>query len=133
LIDVYEDDKVVLIVDDNLDVVNYVSDVLSKFYKVITAENGKTGIKKALKFIPDLIISDVMMPEKSGIDLSAELKNYNQTSHIPIILLTAKLGGEDKLEGMKIGADDYITKPFDSEYLLTRIENLFKNRKKLAT
>ncbi|MBE0422386.1 MAG: response regulator [Lutibacter sp.] len=133
MIDVYEDDKVVLIVDDNLDVVNYVSDVLSKFYKVITAENGKTGIKKALKFIPDLIISDVMMPEKSGIDLSAELKNHNQTSHIPIILLTAKLGGKDKLEGMKIGADDYITKPFDSEYLLTRIENLFKNRKKLAT
>lgn len=131
-IDVYEDDKVVLIVDDNLDVVNYISDILSKFYKVITAENGKVGVEKAMGFIPDLIISDVMMPEKSGIDLCAELKNYNQTSHIPIILLTAKLGEKDKLEGMKIGADDYITKPFDSEYLLTRIENLFKNRKKLA-
>lgn len=126
-----EDDKVVLIVDDNPDVVNYVSGILSKYYKVITADNGKTGVQKAMQFIPNLIVSDVMMPEKSGIDLCIELKNYNQTSHIPIILLTAKLGEQDKLEGMKIGADDYITKPFDSEYLLTRIENLFKNRKKL--
>ena len=131
-IDLNEDDKVVLIVDDNLDVVNYISDILSKFYKVITAKNGKIGVEKAMQFIPNLIISDVMMPEKSGIDLCGELKNYNQTSHIPIILLTAKLGEKDKLEAMKIGADDYITKPFDSEYLLTRIENLFKNRKKLV-
>lgn len=131
-IDVNEDDKLVLIVDDNIDVVNYVSDILSKFYKVITAVNGKMGVEKAMRFVPDLIISDVMMPEKSGIDLCAALKNYNQTSHIPIILLTAKLGEKDKLEAMKIGADDYITKPFDSEYLLTRIENLFKNRKKLV-
>lgn len=125
-----EDDNVVLIVDDNPDVVNYVSEILSKYYKVITANNGKIGIEKAMQFIPNLIVSDVMMPEKSGIDLCIELKNYSQTSHIPIILLTAKLGEKDKLEGMKIGADDYITKPFDSEYLLTRIENLFKNRKK---
>ena len=132
-VDLNEDDKVVLIVDDNLDVVNYVSDILSKFYKVITAKNGKIGVEKAMQFIPNLIISDVMMPEKSGIDLCTELKNYSQTSHIPIILLTAKLGEKDKLEAMKIGADDYITKPFDSEYLLTRIENLFKNRKKLVS
>lgn len=131
-IDLNEDDKVVLIVDDNLDVVNYISDILSKFYKVITAKNGKIGIEKAMQFIPNLIISDVMMPEKSGIDLCGELKNHNQTSHIPIILLTAKLGEKDKLEAVKIGADDYITKPFDSEYLLTRIENLFKNRNKLV-
>lgn len=126
-----EDDNVVLIVDDNPDVVNYVSGILSKNYKIITADNGKTGVQKAMQYIPNLIVSDVMMPEKSGINLCIELKNYNQTSHIPIILLTAKLGEQDKLEGMKIGADDYITKPFDSEYLLTRIENLFKNRKKL--
>jgi DNA-binding response OmpR family regulator len=132
-IDFNEDDKVVLIVDDNLDVITYVSQILSKFYKVITAKNGKEGVEKAMKIIPDLIVSDVMMPEKSGIDLCNELKNYNQTSHIPIILLTAKLGEKDKLEGMKIGADDYITKPFDSEYLLTRIENLFKNRKKIIS
>lgn len=132
-VDINEDDKLVLIVDDNLDVVNYISAILSKFYKVITAVNGSIGIEKAMRFVPDLIISDVMMPEKSGIDLCAALKNYNQTSHIPIILLTAKLGEKDKLEAMKIGADDYITKPFDSEYLLTRIDNLFKNRIKLIT
>lgn len=130
-INIEEDDNVVLIVDDNLDVVNYLSEILSKYYKVVSAENGKIGIQKAMEIIPDLIVSDVMMPEKSGIDLCLELKNSEQTSHIPIILLTAKSDKNDKLEGLKMGADDYITKPFDSEFLLTKINTLFKNRKKL--
>jgi signal transduction histidine kinase/ligand-binding sensor domain-containing protein/DNA-binding response OmpR family regulator len=126
-----DDDKVLLIVDDNVDVVNYVGEIMSNQYKIITAIDGQEGIDKAKSIIPDLIISDVMMPEKSGIDLCYELKNCNQTSHIPIVLLTAKFGIKDKFEATKIGADDYISKPFDSQYLITRIDNLFKNRKRL--
>jgi DNA-binding response OmpR family regulator/anti-sigma regulatory factor (Ser/Thr protein kinase) len=127
-----DDDLVLLIVDDNVDVVDYVSDIMSKQYKVITANDGQEGIDKAMEVIPDLIISDIMMPEKSGIDLCFELKNNTKTSHIPIVLLTAKFGIDDKLEATKIGADDYISKPFDSEYLISRIENLFKNRERLV-
>lgn len=126
-----KDDKVILIIDDNPDIITYVSSILSNYYKIITANNGKKGIEAALEFIPDLIISDIMMPEKTGIDLCNELKSKNHTSHIPIILLTAKMESEDQLEGLKIGADAYITKPFDSQFLLAKVENLFKNRKKL--
>lgn len=131
--EINKDDKVVLIVDDNLDVIHYLNEILSKHYKVVSAKNGKIGIEKAFEIIPDLIISDVMMPEKSGIDLCKELKNSNKTSHVPIILLTAKLGDKGRLEGVKIGADDYITKPFDSEFLMARVDNLFKNRKKIIS
>lgn len=126
-----ENDKIVLIVDDNLDIIEYLEDILTPNYKVFTAINGKDGIEKALDIIPDIIISDIMMPEKSGIDLCNELKSHNKTSHIPIILLTAKLGDESKKDSLKIGADDYVTKPFESEFLLLRIENLFKNRKRI--
>lgn len=126
-----KNDKVVLIVDDNLDVINYLSEILSKIFKVVSAKNGKIGVEKAFEIIPDLIISDVMMPEKSGMDLCKELKNSEKTSHVPIILLTAKLGENDRLEGIEIGADDYITKPFDSKFLLAKIDSLFKNRQKL--
>lgn len=124
-------DKVVLVVDDNKDIINYLSEILSKRFKVVSAINGKIGVERAFEIIPDLIISDVMMPEKSGMDLCKELKNSEKTSHVPIILLTAKLGDADKLEGAEIGADDYITKPFDSKFLLARIDNLFENRKKI--
>lgn len=126
-----KNDKVVLIVDDNLDIINYLGEILSEKFKVISAINGKEGVEKAFEIIPDLIISDIMMPEKSGMDLCKELKNSEKTSHVPIILLTAKLGESDRLEGVEIGADDYITKPFDSNFLLAKIENLFQNRKKI--
>lgn len=126
-----KNDKVVLIVDDNADVIKYLSEILSERFKTVAASNGKIGVEKAFEIIPDLIISDVMMPEKSGIDLCKELKNSEKTSHVPIILLTAKLGENDKLEGVQIGADDYITKPFDSKFLLAKIDNLFMNRNKL--
>lgn len=126
-----KDDKVILVIDDNQDVVYYVSDILSDQYKIITAQNGKEGVKIALEYIPDLIISDIMMPVMSGTDLCEELKTQSQTSHIPIILLTAKLESENQLKSMNLGADAYITKPFDSQFLKARVENLFSNRLKL--
>lgn len=126
-----KDDRVVLIIDDNEDVVKYVSDILSEQYKIITAKDGNEGLAWALKFIPDLIISDIMMPNKSGTELCKELKNKSQTSHIPIVFLTAKLESENQLKSMNLGADAYITKPFDSEFLKACVKNLFANRSKL--
>lgn len=118
----------VLIVDDNTDIVLYLKQVLKSKYIVYVASNGEQGISLAYEEIPDLIISDVMMPEKTGIDLCKELKNDNRTSHIPIILLTAKHSSEDTILGYSEGADSYMIKPFDEEVLLTRVENLLKNR-----
>ena len=89
------------------------------------------GWNKALKYLPDIIISDVMMPEKDGIEMTRELRADMTTSHIPIILLTAKTTIESKLEGLEYGADDYITKPFSATYLQARVENLLIQRKKL--
>ncbi|CAM1373913.1 helix-turn-helix domain-containing protein [Tenacibaculum xiamenense] len=91
----------------------------------------KRGGDLAIEHIPDIIISDVMMPIKNGVDLCNELKNDKRTSHIPIILLTAKVGDNNKLEGLKTGADDYIIKPFKKELLKVRVEKLIDNRKKL--
>ncbi|MGI9532542.1 hybrid sensor histidine kinase/response regulator transcription factor [Lutimonas sp.] len=126
-----KDDRVILVIDDNQDVVRYVSDILSGQYKIITAKDGQQGIEMALKYIPDLIISDIMMPNKSGTELCEELKNRSQTSHIPIVFLTAKLESENQLKSMNLGADAYITKPFDSAFLKARVQNLFLNRVKL--
>ncbi|WP_285948411.1 response regulator transcription factor, partial [Bacteroides congonensis] len=93
--------------------------------------DGMEGWSKALKYLPDIIISDVMMPEKDGIEMTRELRADMTTSHIPIILLTAKTTIESKLEGLEYGADDYITKPFSATYLQARVENLLMQRKKL--
>ena len=95
--------------------------------------DGKEGANKALKYLPDIIISDVMMPEKDGIEMTRELRADMTTSHIPIILLTAKTTIESKLEGLEYGADDYITKPFSATYLQARVENLLMQRKKLQS
>ena len=95
------------------------------------ASNGKMGVEKALKHIPDLIISDVMMPIEDGISLCNTLKHNELTSHIPIILLTAKVGDTNEIEGLKTGADAYVTKPFNREKLKLRVGKLIENRQKL--
>lgn len=122
---------ILLIAEDNADLRTLLKQNFEASYNVITAPNGKVGVALALEHIPDLIISDIMMPIKDGIALTNELKNDERTSHIPIILLTAKAGDENKIEGIKTGADDYITKPFNSELLRLKVDNLIENRKQL--
>jgi signal transduction histidine kinase/ligand-binding sensor domain-containing protein/DNA-binding response OmpR family regulator len=121
----------ILIVDDSKDVRIYLSGLLESNYKISEAENGEEGIIAATENIPDLIISDVMMPSMDGIEFCNRLKSDWQTSDIPVILLTAKASAESKIEGLEIGADDYLTKPFDSKELFTRIKNLLEQRKRL--
>ncbi|WP_308991128.1 two-component regulator propeller domain-containing protein [Mariniflexile litorale] len=123
--------ELLLIVDDNTDILQFLSSLLEDEYDLIFAENGSVGIQKAIKYVPDLILSDVMMPVENGIELCKTLKKEQTTSHIPIILLTAKGNPEGITEGYQEGADDYITKPFNSNILKTRIRNLIQNRLKL--
>lgn len=120
-----------LIVEDNAELRSFLRSIFSSSFRVVEAVDGLDGWNKALKFLPDFIISDVMMPEKDGIELTRDLKREMTTSHIPIILLTAKSAMESKLEGLELGADDYITKPFSATYLKARVDNLLMQRKKL--
>lgn len=120
-----------LVVEDNTDVRNFICETVQQHYQVIQATNGKEGLEKALQEIPDLVVSDVMMPVLDGFGMTERLKRDERTSHIPIILLTAKAGQQHKLEGLETGADDYLLKPFDSKELLTRIQNLINQRKLL--
>lgn len=125
------DRKLVLLVDDNEDILTYLESLLSEEYDLIFANNGQEGIVKALEYVPDIVVSDVMMPEKTGVELCHYLKNDTSTSHIPIILLTAKGNTHSVKTGYEEGADDYITKPFNNEILTSRIKNLLKNRENL--
>lgn len=120
-----------LVVEDNPDVRKFIIDIVKPFYRVLEAENGKIGCDMALEQIPDLIISDVMMPEMDGFELCKNLKDDERTSHIPIIILTAKAGIDSKIEGLGQGADDYLDKPFNARELLARVKNLIKIRKQL--
>ena len=120
-----------LLVEDNADVATYIRGCLQGQYSVLWVENGQKGIEKALETIPDLIISDVMMPEKDGYELTQWLKNDERTSHIPIILLTAKAGNTDKIAGLEKGADAYLYKPFNKKELLVRVEQLIALRQRL--
>jgi len=122
---------VVLIVDDSDDVRKYLSSLLENNFTICEAVNGGEGIKAATKLLPDLVISDVMMPLMDGIEFCRSIKSEWQTSDIPVILLTAKASSESKIEGLETGADDYLTKPFDSRELFTRIKNLLEQRKRL--
>lgn len=121
----------ILIIEDNEDLRNFIGENMAKRYQVLTAENGRTGINMAFTMIPDLIVTDIMMPDLDGIQLCSKLKNDERTSHIPVILLTAKATTDDKLQGLRSGADDYIIKPFLMEELTTRVENLLALREKL--
>jgi len=127
-----EDEKpILLIVEDNDDVAEYLKSCLSPHYQFILAKNGKIGLEEALEKIPDIIISDVMMPEMDGFELCEKLKNDHRTNHIPIILLTAKSTTKDKLEGLSKGADAYLEKPFNKEELLIRLQQLILLRKNI--
>ena len=122
-----------LIIEDNMDVAYYIITSLAGKYETLHAKNGNLGIEIAFQEIPDIIISDVMMPEKNGFEVCETLKNDQRTSHIPIVLLTAKAKAtdEDRLDGLRHGADAYLTKPFNKEELFIRLEKLITLRKSL--
>jgi signal transduction histidine kinase/DNA-binding response OmpR family regulator len=121
----------VLVIEDNEDVRAFIRLRLKQAFRIAEAVNGQAGIDRALDIMPDLIISDVMMPEKDGYEVCQALKTDLRTCHIPIILLTAKAAQAEKLAGLETGADDYLTKPFDSKELLVRAENLIQLRQQL--
>lgn len=121
----------VLIIDDNADIRSYVQGLLDADYTVVEAADGSEGIKKAMRFVPDLIISDVMMPGMDGIECCRRLKNELQTCHIPVILLTACSLDEQRIQGYDGGADSYISKPFSSQLLLARVRNLIDSHRRL--
>ncbi len=120
-----------LIIEDNADVAEYLESCLSNEYRLILANNGQQGIEKALTSIPQIVISDVLMPGLDGFKVCQVLKKDQRTSHIPIILLTAKADLSSKLEGLQRGADAYLVKPFHKKELLTRLHNLLEQRKRL--
>jgi len=122
---------VVLVVEDHSEVMQYIHSVLAEDYQVKKARNGQEGIDQAKTLIPDVIISDVMMPVKDGNQMASELKNHELTSHIPIILLTAKASIESRLEGLESKADSYLTKPFNGDELKIRLRNMLDARNKL--
>lgn len=121
----------VLIIDDNADIRSYVHGLLHTDYTVIEAADGSEGIRKAMKYVPDLIISDVMMPGIDGIECCRRLKSELQTCHIPVILLTACSLDEQRIQGYDGGADSYISKPFSSQLLLARVRNLIDSHRRL--
>ena len=121
----------VLIIDDNEDIRSYVHTLLHTDYTVIEAADGSEGIRKAMKYVPDLIISDVMMPGIDGIECCRRLKSELQTCHIPVILLTACSLDEQRIQGYDGGADSYISKPFSSQLLLARVRNLIDSHRRL--
>ncbi len=121
----------VLVIDDNTDIRQYERTLLQDEYVVLEAADGKEGLAVALKEVPDLVICDVMMPVMDGLELTKQLKTNTATSHIPVIMLTAKNLEEHRAEGYEHGADSYITKPFHSKVLLARIENLLRQRQLL--
>lgn len=126
-----KEQPLLLIIEDNEDVLTYIKYCLKDQYEIQVARNGEEGIEKALAIIPDIIISDVMMPKKDGYEVTQSLKLNTKTSHIPIILLTAKATHQNKLKGLKYGADAYLMKPFDKEELVIRLEKLVELRTRL--
>jgi AraC-like DNA-binding protein/CheY-like chemotaxis protein len=121
----------VLIIEDNAEIRMFIKNQLSKNYEVIEAENGNMGLNQAYEIVPDIIISDILLPGKDGMAITETLKNDIRTSHIPIIILTAMGSVEQQIEGLKLNADAYIVKPFNIQYLEENIKSLLKNRESL--
>lgn len=126
-----EDKKIILLIDDNADMRNYMRLILQNDYTIIEADNGSTGIELSIKFLPDIIICDVIMPGIDGFQVCKSLKGNMFTSHIPVILLTACSLDEQKAQGFVSGADAYIPKPFNAQLLKIRIDRLIENRQKI--
>ena len=124
--------NVILVVDDNQEILDYIHDNLTDNYLVLVAENGKAGYELACEKVPDIVISDIMMPVLDGIEMCKVMKRDVRTSHIPVILLTAKNSTQDKSEGYDAGADSYLTKPFSINLLKSRLRNILEARKKLS-
>ncbi len=129
--EVYSDNKRILIVDDNLQIRQYVKQLFEGEYEVLDAENGDRGLEIVRKSIPDLVISDIMMQGLSGIELCSRIKDDPALNHIPVILLTASSSAEVKLKGIECGAEDFISKPFEKEMLIARVAGILKNRNDL--
>lgn len=123
---------ILLVVEDNADIREYIANELHDSYKILQANDGKEGLTLALRYTPNIIVSDIMMPEMDGIAMCKAIKENMNTSHIPVILLTAKDSIQDKEEGYDSGADSYLTKPFSAKLLRSRIKNLLETRKRLA-
>ena len=123
--------ETLLIIEDNHDLRNYVASIFNKNFRVFTAQNGMEGMKQVLKVMLDLIISDIMMPVMDGLAFCEKVKNDERSSHIPVILLTARSGEENILKGLECGADDYIVKPFNARELQVKVENVISGRQKL--
>lgn len=121
----------ILIVEDNMPLRSFIINLLKDDYNILDAENGKVAMQKALKYIPDLVISDVIMPEMVGTELCAEIKKNLKTSHVPVILLTSRSSLIYKFEGLESGADDYISKPFNIKEFVLRVKNLLETTQKL--
>jgi YesN/AraC family two-component response regulator len=122
---------ILLVIEDNPDVRSFIKNNLHTDYNILEAADGEEGWNKSVEHMPDLVISDIMMPKMDGFSLCNKIKTDERTSHIPIILLTAKSAKEDKLEGYGLGADEYLVKPFDTDELKARIINLIDQRKRL--
>lgn len=128
----HEDPDTILVVEDNSELRSFIASGFIHCFKVLTAKDGEEGVALAIEHIPDVIISDVMMPKVNGFELTSHLKLDERTSHIPLILLTARADAGSRIEGLKTGADDYLAKPFSIEELQIRINNLLEQRRRLA-
>ncbi|NLE36221.1 MAG: response regulator transcription factor, partial [Bacteroidales bacterium] len=126
-----DDEPVLLFVEDNEELRSFIRIILSDGFHVIEAGNGIEGFEIARNQLPDIIITDLMMPEMDGLELARRIKQETTTSHIPVVVLTAKTDLDTQVEALKRGADDFITKPFSSTYLRARVENILQQRRKL--